>query len=710
MPTSSRFSVGFRRTIIHVALIVAVMGVFTVTLTTYLSHKLDARSELELARQVSQLVNSMSSYHAALADSANRLSAVFSTQFPGRFSLDHSRNIEIEGHQTPALFNGSTLINNNTASVDSFTGVTGAVASVFVRQGEDFIRVSTSLKKEDGNCAIGTVLARCHPAYTGLLKGEAYVGKVALFGKDYMARYVPVKDEWGNVIAVLFIGLDFTDSLKALKEKIRSTVIGRSGYFYAVDAQEGKDRGLLQIHPFVEGTNVIDEKDTNGRQFIREMLLKKEGVIRYPWMNREAGETEPREKLVAYRYSKELNWVIAAGAPLAELNSEARAVIGPMVGATVMVSIVLILLSVSMVRMERKLTSRMQDSEKRYRELFHSMQSGFALHEIICDAEGVPCNYHFLEVNPAFESMTGLKAKDIIGKTVLEVLPGVETGWIDVYGRVALSGESAHLENYSADLQRYYDVTAYCPQVGSFATIILDVTQRRIAEEALRQKNEEVEQFTYTVSHDMKSPLVTIKTFIGYLEQDILGSDQNRLKQDCDFIRGAAEKMENLLNELLELSRVGVVLKDPVSVEFQELIDDALTAVAGSIADSGVRIRRNTDSITLTGDRPRLGEIWQNLIENAIKYLGDQPDPQIEIGIETRHDERLFFVRDNGMGIDPCNIEKIFGLFEKLDSGSKGSGLGLALVKRIVEVHGGRIWVESQGTGSGSTFYFTLAT
>jgi signal transduction histidine kinase len=89
--------------------------------------------------------------------------------------------------------------------------------------------------------------------------------------------------------------------------------------------------------------------------------------------------------------------------------------------------------------------------------------------------------------------------------------------------------------------------------------------------------------------------------------------------------------------------------------------------------------------------------------------MGDQPDPRIEIGVETRHDERLFFVRDNGMGIEPRNIEKIFGLFEKLDSGSKGSGLGLALVKRIVEVHGGRIWVESQGTGTGSTFYFTLA-
>jgi signal transduction histidine kinase len=311
-------------------------------------------------------------------------------------------------------------------------------------------------------------------------------------------------------------------------------------------------------------------------------------------------------------------------------------------------------------------------------------------------------------VNPAFERMTGLKARDIIGKTVLDVIPSIESSWIDAYGKVALTGESARIENYSAELQRYYEVTAYSSQTGRFATIILDATQRKLAEEALLQKNAEVERFTYTVSHDMKSPLVTIKTFIGYLEQDIAGGDHNRQRQDFDFIRGAAEKMEQLLNELLELSRVGRVVSSPVSVDFQTLIDDALTAVAGSIADRGVRISRSSDSIILSGDRPRLGEVWQNLIENAVKYIGDEPDPQIEIGVEIRGNERVFFVRDNGKGVDPRYKEKIFGLFEKLDSDSEGSGLGLALVKRIIEVHGGRIWVESKGVNRGSTFCFTL--
>ena len=112
----------------------------------------------------------------------------------------------------------------------------------------------------------------------------------------------------------------------------------------------------------------------------------------------------------------------------------------------------------------------------------------------------------------------------------------------------------------------------------------------------------------------------------------------------------------------------------------------------------------------VTGDRLRLVEVYQNLIENAVKYMGDQPAPRVEVG--TRHDaetgETVFYVADNGMGIDPRYQRKVFGLFERLDAGTEGTGVGLALVTRIVEVHGGRVWVESEGRGKGSTFCFTL--
>ncbi|MCX6876814.1 MAG: ATP-binding protein [Verrucomicrobia bacterium] len=134
----------------------------------------------------------------------------------------------------------------------------------------------------------------------------------------------------------------------------------------------------------------------------------------------------------------------------------------------------------------------------------------------------------------------------------------------------------------------------------------------------------------------------------------------------------------------------------------------ALELVAGQIAERGVRIVITQEPIMLYGDRLRLTEIYQNFLDNAVKFMGDQKEPLIEIGAIEKDRETICFVRDNGMGIDLRYKDKMFGLFEKLNPEMKGTGIGLALVKRIVEVHGGRIWVESEGLGKGACFYFTL--
>ncbi len=170
----------------------------------------------------------------------------------------------------------------------------------------------------------------------------------------------------------------------------------------------------------------------------------------------------------------------------------------------------------------------------------------------------------------------------------------------------------------------------------------------------------------------------------------------------------AADKMWRLLDELLEMARVGRNVNPPVAVSLAELVAEALTAVAGRIAERGVEVRVESNDVVLFGDRPRLVEIWQNLIDNAVKYMGEKSAPRIDIGLESGKGGPIYYVRDNGLGIEPGFHEKIFGLFEKLDQDSEGSGLGLALVKRIVEFNGGRIWVESSGVGQGSCFWFTL--
>jgi PAS domain S-box-containing protein len=235
-----------------------------------------------------------------------------------------------------------------------------------------------------------------------------------------------------------------------------------------------------------------------------------------------------------------------------------------------------------------------------------------------------------------------------------------------------------------------------------------DITERKRQERLLSEKNTELERFTYTVSHDLKSPLVTVKTFLGYLEQDMAGTDKERVKQDVTYMHNAADKMGLLLDELLNLARVGRKTNPAERITFKELTREVIRLVTGRIIANGVEVKVADVDMVLEGDRPRLMEVWQNLVENACKFMGNQPKPRVEIGVEQRGSETVFFVRDNGVGIEPRFQAKVFGLFEKLDPKGEGPGMGLALVKRIVEMYKGRIWVESAGPGQGANFLFTL--
>ncbi|MGR3173391.1 MAG: sensor histidine kinase [Candidatus Scalindua sp.] len=224
----------------------------------------------------------------------------------------------------------------------------------------------------------------------------------------------------------------------------------------------------------------------------------------------------------------------------------------------------------------------------------------------------------------------------------------------------------------------------------------------------LEAKNAELERYAYTVSHDLKSPLITIKGFLGLLERDAIKGDTERVKKDISRIHSAAEKMNQLLDDLLELSRIGQIIGTREEVPFEYLANESLNLVRGQIKELGVQVEIAPDLPVIHVDRRRLVEVLQNLIDNAAKHMGKQPEPHIEIGTRQDNEETVYYVRDNGVGIEPCYHENVFGLFNKLDNESEGTGIGLAIVRRIVEVHGGRIWVESKGKEKGSTFCFTI--
>lgn len=234
-----------------------------------------------------------------------------------------------------------------------------------------------------------------------------------------------------------------------------------------------------------------------------------------------------------------------------------------------------------------------------------------------------------------------------------------------------------------------------------------DAVERSQLIEQLDAKNRELELFAYTASHDLKSPLVTIEGFLGLLEKDALDGDIDRIQGDLKRIRGGIRTMEQLLNGLLEVSRIGRLEDASVEVRLTDLALQASELLTAQITESGAKVDVDADLPRVLGSPSRLMQVFQNLIANAIKFAGEAP-VQIDIGSRSEGSEEVIYVRDNGIGIDPEYHQKIFGLFDRLNAKTEGSGLGLAIVQRVIEVHGGRVWVESEGRGHGTTFCFTL--
>jgi PAS domain S-box-containing protein len=556
----------------------------------------------------------------------------------------------------------------------------------------------------------------------------------------------------------------------------------------------------------------------------------------------------------------------------------------------------------------------LQESETRYRVLFDTMSEGFALHEIVTDAQGQPCDYRFLDVNPAFERLTGLQRADLLGKRALEVLPGTEPYWIEKYGRVTLTGEPLHMENYSAVLQRWYEVFAYRPAPGRFAVVFTDITDRKQSEAALRasraaannlmqdavearkeaeqvsadlrdsqerlalaasgtrigifewnvvdntvvcteqyarimglspttttttttttlsqrykyadwaksvhpedlplveaeqrrcmnerapfemeyrvvrsvgevrwvesrgiflngaerqslrmlgiamdvtdrkqaeeklrrtaeelsRSNKELEQFAYVASHDLQEPLRMVTSFAGLLQTRYQGKLDEKANEYLAFTAEGAERMQALVHDLLDYSRVSAKSRVLVPTNAQESLDAALANLKVSMKESGAKVTHDLMP-TVMADGPQLARVFQNLIGNAIKFRKADATPEIHVGarrvtnaefgmrsaechgepgkMETSSTPNsalrdphsnawLFSVRDNGIGIDPQFGDRIFQIFQRLHTREAypGTGIGLAICKKIIERHGGWIWVESK-LGEGSTFCFTL--
>lgn len=274
-------------------------------------------SALNDLRQTNRLVVAMlQAYDQSLRNDIERAGRIFAGTFDKQLEL-------VAGGAVPRLLQRGTPIDDRIDVVDAFTEKARAVATIFVRQGDDFLRTATSLKKDDGTRATGTLLGADHPARQALLAGGSYTGKALLFGKDFMTHYVATRDATGKVVGALFVGLEFTEGLKALKQSILALKIAETGYVYALDA--GRQRGVLTIHPSKEGSNLLAAKDSPGFEFAREMLDKKSGTIRYDWAN--PGDPRARENIVVYEHYPAWDWVVASGSHVEEFGRSADAAV-----------------------------------------------------------------------------------------------------------------------------------------------------------------------------------------------------------------------------------------------------------------------------------------------------------------------------------------------------------------------------------------------
>ncbi len=323
---SREWSVGAKLSSLIFALTALGFATFTFLIGYSVSQLVAHDAEEEVKVKVQTIADMVSIFDSVLRSEIDGYARLFAANLPEKLQLDTEKMVDVGGKQVPSMRSGEMVLNLDFTIPDRFLSLSSVVGTVFVKHGDEFIRITTSVKKENGERAVGTILDHASPAYAALTSGQSYTGMTTLFGKQFMTRYDVIKNADGKVIGASFVGVDFNQQSQKIRDKIREMRVGKTGYFFVINAREGKDKGVAIVHAAKEGANLLASKDANGQEIVAEMISKKKGLIRYPWLNSELGESSPREKMTVFTTAAEWGWLIAGGAYTDELVEEAQSI------------------------------------------------------------------------------------------------------------------------------------------------------------------------------------------------------------------------------------------------------------------------------------------------------------------------------------------------------------------------------------------------
>lgn len=324
--------------------------------------------------------------------------------------------------------------------------------------------------------------------------------------------------------------------------------------------------------------------------------------------------------------------------------------------------------------------------------------------------------------NPAAEKMFGYSENEALGKDFLElVIPErLHEEFKDEFDKFIKSKKSAFSKR-SIDIVAVKKNRAEFPMELSVSSLVYedkwhavavgrDITIQKELMRTLKEKNEEMESFVYSVSHDLKSPVVTIEGFINILKDELSFEPGSEVEWSLNRIITATDKMKGMITELLEYSRLDTTEVEKETVSFSAIVDEAMQIFDMNLHRNKVALETKNLDVRITCEKKRIVRVMENLIGNALKYIGDDNGaPAIEIGVKNEYGENVFYVRDNGIGIPKEEQSRVFMLFKRATNaaGKEGTGVGLSMTRKIIEKHGGRIWFDSE-QGRGTTFCFTI--